>query len=934
MLTLMTAVITQSGSGAEAIEVAAVPALQPATERAEAGFPTAHGVAASGDLFTRTLSDNSRVIRRVADDGSVELVGELERPGVIGGGWLVDSALNHYRLSDDGSLTLVHELNAPVGAIFFDGTSAMSISAEWIRLTTLAGEDPPSIASFPNPGGDALFPIAAIGDGIAAVGLNNAIQTWRLENGQWTDSGRLSHEPEETTLAERPGHLWPRSIAVDGTNVFAGADIADVSPDFARFGPGAVLVWEQVGEDWVRQATIRGFDQRPGSIFGRAVAADAGVLAVSSFDYRNNVNGVGTTRSVHVYRQRGDGTWDAVAKLLGVEANILSLTVADDGDFVVVNSSAGFWLYDGPFADASSRVRNTCADPGGDCAAGRLLAPAMRGEGSAVILSNGQLFTSNPFASADWLWQGAVEVWDVEPAFDGDVNRRRITGPNPIPGGFLGYGADVESDILAMTANSSESKPLLVYRRGDDGRWSRTASLSTPGLGTPFVHEGQVLVIGSGRLTVFEERNGVWEQIQSRSLDSAPTYLEGDSAIIGGNLWKRGADGTWARSNDPHPISDAARAAQTLVHDGSVAAFQTDDGVRIERLVNGEWMVEATLAQAADSPWETFGERLAIDGDRLLVSESTRLTVTQGLTPSELRGVVHLYEHQNGMWTRTRTFTDTRAVPEGRYDFGASFDVDGDTVAIARGDGATYLHQLAGEQVACRWTFSNELDTAVKLKKLIDGRDRTQVTVQPGESAGIPVDVGDRWTVRRADDFSRVFRETVPADCVPRMITVADPEPPPGACTRTITNGYPDELKVKIVANGRESTQHRLAAGETKIVTVEPGETWLVRQTSTRQRLWRETMPDPCVSSVLNLEPAAGFCEWTFINQADFDVKVKEIVDGREITRLRVNAGTIGTVRLNQRLNMVLRNPADASRVGEFVTPIECRSPTVTISNP
>lgn len=934
LLTLMAVVITRAGSGAEAIEVDAVPAVQPAATRAEAGFPTARGVATSGDLFTRTLSDNSRVIRRVADDGTVELVGELERRGVIGGGWLVDSALNHYRLADDGSLTLVHELNAPDGAIFFDGTSAMSITEDSIRFTTLDGAATPSIATFPNPGADALFPIAAIGDGIAAVGLRNAMHTWRYENGVWTDAGRLSHEADETTLVERPNQQWPRSIAVDGTSVFAGADLADVSPDFARVGPGAVLVWEYSADGWVRRDTIRGFDQRPGSIFGRVIAADDGVLAVSSFDYRNNVNGAGTTRSVHVYRQRGDGTWDAVAKLLGIGANILSLTVADDGGFIIADSSAGFWIHDGPFPEATPRVRNTCADGVADCATSRLLAPAMGGDGANVTLSDGQLFSSNRYASGEWLWQGGIEIWNVDLAFNGAVSRRRLTGPNPIPGGFVGYGADVETDTLAMTANGREAKPLLVYRRGDDGLWRRAASLSTPALGTPFVHEGQILVIGSGRLTVFEERDGAWTQIQSRNLDGTPTYLQGDSAMIDGNLWKRGADGTWARSADPRPISNAARAATRLVHDGTTVAFHTEAGVRIERLVNGEWMLETTLTQAADSPWETFGERLAIDGDRLLVGESTSVVVTGGLTPRELRGVVHLYEHEDGVWTRTRTFTDTSAVPEGRYDFGASFDVDGDTVAIARGDGALYLHQLDRAPVACRWTFRNELDTAVKLKQLIDGRDRTQATVEPGESAEIAVEAEDRWTVRRGDDFTRVFRETVPANCVAQTITLADEEPPPGACTRTIANGYPDELKVKVVVDGRESTQHRLAGGDTKVVAVEPGETWLVRQTSTRQRLWREAISDPCASADVDLAPAVGFCEWTFINQADFDVKVKEIVDGREVTRLRVNAGTIGTIRLDQQLSFVLRNPADASRVGEFVTPIECRSPTLTINNP
>ena len=934
LLTLMTVVITRAGSGAEAIEVDAVPALQPATARAEAGFPTARGIATSGDLFARTLSDNSRVIRRVSDDGTVELIGELERRGVIGGGWLVDSALNHYRLADDGSLTLVHELNAPEGAVFFDGTSAMSITDDSIRFTSLDGDATPSIATFPNPGADALFPVAAIGDGIAAVGLSNAMHTWRLDNGQWTDAGRLSHEPEATALGERPGHLWPRSIAVDGANVFAGADLDDVSPDFARVGPGAVLVWEYSADGWVRHDTIRGFDQRPGSIFGRVIAADDGVLAVSSLDYRSNVNGAGTTRSVHVYRQRGDGTWDAVAKLLGISANILSLTVADDGDFIIADSSAGFWIHDGPFPEATPRVRNACADGVADCETSRLLAPAMGGDGASVILSDGQLFSSNRYASGDWLWQGGMEIWNVDPAFDGDVSRRRITGPDPIPGGFLGYGADVEADTLAMTANGPGAKPLLVYQRGDDGRWRRTASLSPPALGTPFVHEGQILVIGSGRLTVFEERNGTWVQIQNRNLDGTPTYLQGDSAVVDGDLWKRGVDGTWARSADPRPVSDAARTARWLVHDGDTVAFHTDAGVRIERLVKGEWTLEATLTRAADSPWETFGERLAIDGDRLLVGESTSFVVTGGLTPRELRGVVHLYEHEDGAWTRTRTFTDTSAVPEARYDFGASFDVDGDTVAIARGDGATYLHRLDGGPAACSWTFRNELDTAVKLKLLIDGRDRTQTTVGPGESAETPVATGDRWTVRRGDDFSRVFRETVPANCMVQTITIADEEPPPGACTRTITNGYPDELKVKVVVDGRESTQHRLAAGETKVVAVESGETWVVRQTSTRQRLLRETISDPCVSSDLNLVPAAGFCEWTFINQADFDVKVKEIVDGREVTRLRVNSGTIGTIRLDQQLSFVLRNPADASRVGEFVTPIECRSPTLTIDNP
>jgi hypothetical protein len=140
------------------------------------------------------------------------------------------------------------------------------------------------------------------------------------------------------------GHLFGRSVAIDGDTIAvgaAGAANGDVSSS------GAVYVFTRTGTSWVQQARLSAADGQLGDELGRAVALSGDTLLAGAHGAAigdNNAQG-----AAYVFVRSG-ATWTQQAKLLAADgasfANFGN-AVALDGDTAVIGSdqasAANFW---------------------------------------------------------------------------------------------------------------------------------------------------------------------------------------------------------------------------------------------------------------------------------------------------------------------------------------------------------------------------------------------------------------------------------------------------------------------------------------------------------------------------------------------------------------------------------------------------------------
>lgn len=140
------------------------------------------------------------------------------------------------------------------------------------------------------------------------------------------------------------GHLFGRSVAIDGDTIAVGAAGAATG---GVSSSGAVYVFTRSGTAWVQQARLGADDGQLGAELGRSVALSGDTLLAGAHGATVGDNNAQGAAYVYV---RSAGTWTQQAKLTAADGGSFASfgnAVALDGDTAVIGahqaSAADFW---------------------------------------------------------------------------------------------------------------------------------------------------------------------------------------------------------------------------------------------------------------------------------------------------------------------------------------------------------------------------------------------------------------------------------------------------------------------------------------------------------------------------------------------------------------------------------------------------------------
>lgn len=281
--------------------------------------------------------------------------------------------------------------------------------------------------------------------------------------------------------------------------------------------------------------------------------------------------------------------------------------------------------------------------------------------GSAVAIDGDTLLVSAPGkdlpgksnAGRVYVFRDIAGTWTYEARLDPDAIEA---------GDELGKtSVDVQGDRALISSwqhgpFSQERGIAFVYRRGPTG-WKRQATLESPD-GTNSWRFGWALDLErelaavtqtgpgyDGAVHLYRHSSGKWLYEQELvSAVSAPFQTLGRSVDLDGETLVAGApfDATYADTG------------------GSVVVFEP---------VGGAWSETQRLYPPDPSPWAYYGWRVALSGDRLVVSawRDSQTNLDQGSA--------YLYHRRAGVWQLVTKFED----PEGGAgdEFGGNLDIDG-----------------------------------------------------------------------------------------------------------------------------------------------------------------------------------------------------------------------------------------------------------------
>ncbi|MDI1437134.1 FG-GAP repeat protein [Polyangium sorediatum] len=310
---------------------------------------------------------------------------------------------------------------------------------------------------------------------------------------------------------------------------------------------------------------------------------------------------------------------------------------------------------------------------------------------------------------------GAVYLFERSGATWGEV--AELKAPGTVVYDEFGDAVALEGDRLAVgTPYIDADLPGAVFsytRQG--GAWSLEGkAVATDGLGSRKF--GWNVVLSGNRLAVMDPdsgdvgaayvfvfQGGTWTQ-EARLVPSglggedhvSAIGLSGDTLVVahgsGARAFTR-VGSTW--SEDAEIPTDIHLRAVAL--EGDTLALGGQDGCRIFSRVGGDWI------QVAD-PWppmhlgpDTFGETLALEGDRLLVG-STFSGLQEGGFPLFR---AHTFRRSAGVWELESMVLPKEQSKDWQGAFGASVSLSGDTLLIGAPDettpeneGAAYIFTL------------------------------------------------------------------------------------------------------------------------------------------------------------------------------------------------------------------------------------------------
>jgi hypothetical protein len=333
-------------------------------------------------------------------------------------------------------------------------------------------------------------------------------------------------------------------------------------------------------------------------------------------------------------------------------------------------------------------------------------------------------------SGSQWVMQQAIDVPDWNPTLAG-VGAVETRDRLALAGDLLVIGSP--GDTVAGNYNVGS---IRIYRRVGN-TWTFQQRIDRPalaggadsmvgGFGAAIAIDGDRLVVGApkshlygfGRVFEFARVGNTWThvatvlpQVGEGNLDrfGQSVALRGDRLIVGSPANDRAfafrrVGGGWQQEAILTPgIQHASLVFGHAVAVSGDHAFvgakwgPAPDGraVHVYYRSNGVWGLVQKLSPASA---DDFGSSLAVDGDRLAVSDPTVLNVSESR-----RGRVHVYERNGLFWQERQQLLYPVATGTSLIDFGGRVAISGDVLmAATTGIGAPTATTDSGNVVAFR----------------------------------------------------------------------------------------------------------------------------------------------------------------------------------------------------------------------------------------
>lgn len=506
------------------------------------------------------------------------------------------------------------------------------------------------------------------------------------------------------------------AVSIDGNTMAVGAK-------GTSGGQGKVYLYDrnQGGAGaWGLEATLSDPAATSNDDFGSAVSLRGDTLVVGAFATSGTTPYEG--KAYVFYRDKdGAGTWGLVATLSESNCSYFGISVALDGDTLVVGS-AGPSRNEGQ-AYIFSRNQGgtdewgllaTLPDPGAVPGDGFGYAVAISGDtvviGAEGIETIGLSGTAYVFSRN----HGGQNTWGLV---------AHISDPRGVTGDNFGNSVSVDGDTIAVGAfgwaTVGNPGAAYVYSRSQGGpdAWGLAATLNEPttgggdNFGSSVSVRGDFVAVGAsganstGKVYLFNRNQngaGAWGLAAGLAYGASTTgsqfggsvAMDGETLVVGSSGAKSGggtfvydiAGGAFTpaatalkdpvnNTTDAYGVRVAADGDTAVVADSSYANNSGKVYV-YSRNQNGPgaWGLVASAVDPAAAANDLFGTTLALKGDVLVVGAAAA---------SNRQGIAYIFSRDQGgtdAWGRVATLTDPSAISTDY--FGGSAAIDGDTVVI------------------------------------------------------------------------------------------------------------------------------------------------------------------------------------------------------------------------------------------------------------
>jgi len=385
-----------------------------------------------------------------------------------------------------------------------------------------------------------------------------------------------------------------------------------------------------------------------------------------------------------------------------------TLLVGSDQDNRVVAGGGAAFVYTGAPVDPKLQATLTASD----AEAGDNLGVSVAIDGDTAIAGAFHRFAPTPGPGKAYVFRRTGTAWTQ------DV---KLVAPDGQDNDAFGWTVAVAGDIAvvgapkAWSGSPAGSGAVYAFERVD-GVWQYPTKLTRPqeyDFGWSLAFDGSTLAVGAslgvspsaGRVFVYVHDQTGWNfQQQLAPADLAPNAEFGNAVALSGNTLIAGA---WFNF-----------VGSTL---GSAYVFERSGTV---------WTQTARFDSQGGANAENFGEAVAIDGDRAIVTDSG---LDASATDQDV-GAAFLFERSATGWKSVGTLRATGGT-SGDY-FGNAVAIQGDAIAV----GASYYQDpVTFEQTGAAYVFQRSAGSKLAIRNALpDNESKNTLQVR---AKGLEVDV-------------------------------------------------------------------------------------------------------------------------------------------------------------------------------------------------